>query len=52
MEKGNPFHTRRYRSFALFAPLFRAFGFVLCIVRCNWLPGKWRPTLVFVGWRE
>ena len=50
MERGNPFHTRRYRAVAVFEPLFRVFGFTLCIKRCEWLPGKWRPTLEFIGW--
>lgn len=45
-ERGNPFHTRRYRAIAKLAPIFRLFGLTLCIQRCDWLPGRWMPVLV------
>jgi hypothetical protein len=31
----NPFHTRRYKAIAKLQPLFRLFGFTLCIQRCR-----------------
>lgn len=51
-ERGNPFHTRRYKAIAKLQPLFALFGFTLCIRRCRWMPGQWMPVLAWVGWER
>lgn len=46
----NPFHSRWYNVAALFQPLYRLFGFTLCLRECRWTKSRAALALAFVGW--
>ena len=46
----NQFHSWWYNVAALLEPVYRAFGFSLCLRRSTWTKSGARLTLAWVGW--
>ena len=48
----NPFHSWWYTAAAKLQPLYRVFGFTLCLQRSRWTKCHARLTLAWIGWGE